>query len=142
MVLSWLDCGRSCEGSILGVGSGIAYYPVFSISTKSAYCLLLSELSDCPHCVEKFRPGFGCLYWPSTWHQLFLFSPDCPVIVFHRKEPHCDLYTADYLASFGYPVPLACFCSALIVFFLTLVPSLLSSRLAPSITLHHVLFGF
>ena len=41
-----------------------------------------------PHCVGKFKPVFGELYWPSSWSQLFLlrhvffgFSPDELLVV-------------------------------------------------------------
>ena len=128
-----------------------------SVTIKSAYLFLLSELSDTPHCVAKFRPLFGRLYWPSTWRQLFLFGLDRPVIDLCWKVSYGVLFTAERLVSLGYSVPLACFCSAPCeslrhLFFdcplaqsvLSWLQSLLfcSSPLSPSIALRHVLFGF
>ena len=154
---AWLSCGGSSRGPSLGIGRGVAYRPIHSVTTKAAYLVLLSELSDTPHCVAKFRPLFGRLYWPSTWCQLFLFGLDRPVIDLFWKVSHGVLYTAERLVSFGYSVPLACFCSAPCeslrhLFFdcplaqsvLSWLQSLLfcSSPLPPSIALRHVLFGF
>ena len=43
---------------------------VADLSSKIGYLFLLDENYAVPHCVEKFRPTFGALYWPSTWRQL------------------------------------------------------------------------
>ena len=112
VVIAWLSCGGSSRGPSLGIGRGVPYCPIRSVTTKSAYLFLLSEFSDTPHCIAKFRPLFGPLYWSSTWRQLFLFSLDRPVIDLCWKVAHGVLYTAEHLVSFGYTVPLACFCSA------------------------------
>ena len=73
------------------------------------------------------------------------------------KVAHGVLYTAERLASFGYSLPMACFCGAQTespdhLFFacplaqsaIDLIQSLLTScsPLAPSIQLRHMLFGF
>ena len=70
---------------------------------------------------------------------------------------HGDIYTAECLSSFGYDIPLSCFCSApceslqdlffdcpLAVSVLSLLQSLLfcASLLFPSILVRRVLFGF
>ena len=46
---------------------------VADLSSKIGYLFLLDENYAVPHCVEKFRPTFGALYWPSTWRQLTSF---------------------------------------------------------------------
>ena len=43
---------------------------VADLSSKIAYLFLLAENYAVPHCVERLRPTFGALYWPSTWRQL------------------------------------------------------------------------
>ena len=72
----------SCCRSSLVIASLSPYHvaPVSSISSKSNYLFLLSEDHLTPHCVDKFFPQFGILYWPSTWSQLFFFKLDGPII--------------------------------------------------------------
>ena len=84
----------------LSVGSGLTVAPVSSLTTKSAYSLLLIDRSVVPHCVEKFSVPFGQLYWSTTWRQLFFFDIDRPVIDLSWKIAHGVLYTAERLASF------------------------------------------
>ena len=83
---------------------------VSSISANSVYLFLLSEDRPIPHCVDKFFPLYGSLYWPSTWSQLFFFNLDRPVIDLNWKVAHGVLYTADRLVGFGYSVDPSCFC--------------------------------
>ena len=70
--LALLSTWRSIGGSFLPsrgalcVGRGMMVSHVPSLSTKSAYLMLLSNRSGVPHCVGKFLPSFGPLYWPST----------------------------------------------------------------------------
>ena len=157
LVSSWVACKGSLWASGFGIGSGIFSCSVESMSCKSAYWFLLSELVVSPHCVEKFFPLFGSLYWSATWRQLFLFDLDRPVIDLSWKVAHGVLYTAERLSSFGYDIPLSCFCSApceslqhlffdcpLAVSVLSWLQSLLfcASPLSPSILVRHVLFGF
>ena len=114
--LSLLSAWRSIDGSFLPsrgslcVGRGLMVSPVSSLTTKSAYLTLVSELPRVPHCVGKFLPSFGPLYWPSTWRQLFFFDMDRQVIDLSWKVAHGVLYTADRLSSFAYAIPTACFC--------------------------------
>ena len=112
LVSSWAACRGSLRASGFGIGSGIFSCPVVSLSCKSAYWFLLSELVVSPHCVEKFFPIFGSLYWSVTWRQLSFFDLDRPVIDLSWKVAHGVLYTAERLSSFGYDIPLSCFCSA------------------------------
>ncbi len=86
--------------------------PVAGMSTKSCYQFLLSENMVTPHCVEKFAPTFGALYWPTTWNALSFFDMDRQVIDLNWKIAHGVLYTAERLVSFGLSVPLPCFCGA------------------------------
>ena len=67
LVSSWVVCRGSLWASGFGIGSGIFSSPVESLSCKSAYWFLLSELVVSPHWVEKFFPLFGSLYWSATF---------------------------------------------------------------------------
>ena len=111
-----LTAWRSANGAFLPnrgwlcVGSGLTVMPVTSLSTKSAYLMLLSHRSAIPHCVVKFFVPFGCVYWSATWRQLFFFHTDRQAIDRSWKVAHGVLYTADRLSSFGYAIPTVCFC--------------------------------
>ena len=157
LLTAWRACKGSLTTSSLGIGSGIDFCPVSTMTTKSAYLFLLSENAVSPHCEEKFFPLFGSLYWSSTWRQLFFFDLDRPVIDLSWKISHGVLYTAERLAGFGYALSTACFCSApveslqhlffhcpLAVSVLSWLQSLmfLASPLCPSILVRHALFGF
>ena len=117
---SFLSAWRAIDGGFsvshgsfaIGCSSGLSISPVSTISTKSVYTFLLSEILPTPHCVVKFAPIFGLLYWSCTWRQLFLFDVDRPVIDLAWKIAHGVLYTADRLASFGYSLQLSCFCNS------------------------------
>ena len=50
---------------------------------------------------------------PTTWRSLGFFDLDRQVVDLNWKIVHGVLYTAQRLVSFGVPVPLDCFCSAL-----------------------------
>ena len=50
------------------------------MTTKSCYLYLLSERIADPHCVGKFAPSFGPLYWSTTWRSLSFFDLDRKVI--------------------------------------------------------------
>ena len=104
LLLAWKSAGGCFRGSrgVLAVGSGLTVTPVSSLTTKSAYSMLLIDLSVIPHCVEKFAASFGQLYWSSTWRQLSFFDLDRPVIDLSWKIAHGVLYTAERLGSFGY----------------------------------------
>ena len=81
--------------------------PLLSMSTN--FYSLRAARPPPPHCVEKFRPQFGDLYWPSTWSQLFCFNLDHPVIDLSWKVAHGVLCTADRLIGFGYDIDATCF---------------------------------
>ena len=102
LLSAWSSAGGCFLHSIgtLSVGSGLTVAPVSSLTTKSAYSLLLIDRSVVPHCVEKFSVPFGQLYWSTTWRQLFFFDIDRPVIDLSWKIAHGVLYTAERLASF------------------------------------------
>ena len=161
--LALLTAWRSANGAFLPnrgslcVGSGLMVMPATTMSTKSAYLMLLSDRSAIPHCVAKFFVPFGLLYWSATWRQLFFFDMDRQVIDLSWKVAHGVLYTADRLSSFGYAIPTACFCGHPLetldhLFFscpladsvLSWLSSLLflSSPSFGSILLCHVRFGF
>ena len=155
----WRAVGGSLyPSSTLSIsGFSGARVPVSSVSCKYTYARLLKLSRVDPHCVEKFRPVFGDLYWPFTWKQLFFMPLDRPVIGLSWKVAHGSLFTMDLLVSFGCDFPPACFCgfyleSAEHLFFhcalaksgIDWIQSLLflSAPLSPTILLRHVLFGF
>ena len=157
VVLAWRSCNGSFTSGSLGIGEGIDFCGVLSITTKSVYLNLLSERFVRPHCEVKFFPLFGSLYWSSTWRQLFFFRLDRPVIDLCWKIAHGVLYTAERLSSFGYDLPTACFCGCPMeslqhLFFICplasgvwdWVQSLLFSvsPVCPTLLSRHVLFGF
>ena len=75
LLCAWrLAAGSASPSGVLYVGRGVVGAQVSAITTKSTYLMLLADHAVSPHCEEKFFPVFGALYWPSTWHQLFLFD--------------------------------------------------------------------
>ena len=58
LLTAWRMCNGSLTASSLGIGSGIDFCPVASMTTKSAYLFLLSENAVSPHFEGKF---FLCL---------------------------------------------------------------------------------
>ena len=130
---------------------------VSCMTSKCVYSFLMSESRGDPHCVEKFLPLYGVLYWPTTWRQLFFFDLDRPVIDLCWKISHGVLFTADRLIGFGYSIDPNCFCGLAseclphLFFSCPLAQSALSwlqslmfrfSSLSPSLVCRHVLFGF
>ena len=161
LILAW----RSLDGSfsvgrsslVMGSSSPHSLTPAAGMTTKSCYQYLLSENLGTPHCVEKFLPSFGVLYWSTTWEELFFFDTDRQVIDLSWKIAHGVLYTAARLASFGYDFRTSCFCGPVsetlehLFFYCPLAHSILSwlqslmvisSPLAPSLVCRHALFGF
>ena len=161
LLLSW----RALGGAVLPVRSVLAMgslsphsrCPVTDMTTKSCYLYLLSENMAPPHCVDKFFPSFGVLYWSTTWRELFFFDMDRPVIDLSWKIAHGVLYTAARLASFGYDYSTSCFCGPFsetlehLFYHCPLAHSVLSwlqsllfrlSPLSPSLLCRHALFGF
>ena len=100
---------QRCSSFVVGSLSPFHCCPVTEASAKHVYQFLLSESRSPPHCVEKFRPQYGDLYWPSTWSQLFCFNLDHPVIDLSWKVAHGVLYTADRRIGFGYDIDATCF---------------------------------
>jgi len=104
LVIAWRELGGafSTSRASLVFRSSDPFFcvPVCSMTTKSCYLFLLSERLVDPHCVEKFAPVFGALYWPSTWRPLSFFDPDRQVIDLNWKIAHGVLYTAERLVSF------------------------------------------
>ena len=111
LLLAWLSAGGCFLPSrgALSLGTGLTVASVSSLTTRSAYSLLLIDCSVVPQCVEKFSVPFGQLYWSTTWCQLFFFDIDHPVIDLSWKIAHRVLYTAQRLVSFGYDISTACF---------------------------------
>ena len=161
LLLAWraLDGSLSTSRSSLVIGSFSAHQltPYSSLSAKFCYLFLLTDDLPTPHCVVKFTLTFGDLYWSTTWRELFFFDIDRPVIDLSWKIAHGVLYTADRLSSFGYSVPVVCFCGPVaetlqhLFFSCPLAQSVLSwlqslmfrfSPVSPSLVCRHALFGF
>ena len=161
LLLAW----RSLEGSFDDRLSSLvfvsrdphAHRVVTDLSSKVAYLFLLDENHAVPHCVEKFRPTFGALYWPSTWRQLHFANFDRSVLDFSWKVAHGVVLTAQRLISFGLHVSQHRFCCPVLeslshlLFAFPLAQSVLSwlqslmfcySPMSPVLLLCHVLFGF
>ena len=161
LLIAW----RSVEGSwspsrasfTFASSSPFHVAPVSDISAQSVYRFLLSESRPSPHCVLKFFPVYGQLYWPLTWDQLYFFPIDRPVLDLSWKVAHGVLYTADRLLGFGYSIDPLCFCGLApecpthLFFSCPLAQSVLSwlqsllfsfSSSCLSLVCRHVLFGF
>ena len=90
---SFLLAWRSLDGSFDDKLSSLVFVSrdpragrvVADLSSKIGYLFLLDENYAVPHCVAKFRPTFGALYWPSTWRQLHFANFDRSVLDFSWK---------------------------------------------------------
>ena len=161
VVVAWRELGGAFSTSrsslVFGSTDPLFCIPVSSMNTKSCYLYLLSVRIADPHCVEKFTPSFGPLYWPTTWRSLSFFDMDRQVTDLNWKIAHGVLYIAEHLSSFGLPVPLPCFCGAPIeslthlFFACPLAQSVLSwlqslmfafNPMSPVLLTRHSLFGF
>ena len=60
--------------------------------------------------LAKLSPAFPSIDWSSTWSSLFFMPLDCQVSDLGWRIAHGVLYTVDRLVSFGYDIPLPCFC--------------------------------
>ena len=121
------------------------------LSVKLTYsCLRSSAVS---HCVSKFRPMFGDLYWSTTWSQVQCMPFDRHVVDFS-----CCLIMVLFLPLIVLAGLLVCLLSRLIVsvvlhwrllviwflivLWLGVFLSCLAVLSAPFLCLRHVLFGF
>ena len=131
--------------------------PVSEMTVKASYAFLLDRSFHPPHCVEKWRPAYGDLYWSDTWSQFLLAK-------FHRsaadlswKVAHGVLYTIDRLTRFGYSNLTDCYCGSAgeslehLFFSCPLAQSVLgwvsllfftAAPDCPSLQPRHLLFGF
>ena len=146
---AWCVAGGFCSSSgIVSIcGSGDIRTPVSTVSCKSTYSRLLEFTAVVPHCVSKFRPVFGDLYWPYTSSQLFYMPLDRGVADLSWKVCHGVLFTMDPACFCGHSLDLAdhlFFHCPLARSGVDWVQSLLfrSAPLAPSLVLRHVFFGF
>ena len=161
LLLAWrsADGGFSSSRSslVMALSSPHFFTLAAGMTAKSCYLYMLSENVSSPHCVEKFSPTFGVLYWSTTWRELFLFDRDRPVVDVSWKIAHGVLYTTDRLLSFGYSLDPNCFCGPVpetlshLFFYCPLAQSVLSwlqslmflfSPMCPVILCRHALFGF
>ena len=161
LVTAWRELGGAFSvprpSLVFGSSDPLFCVSVCSMTTKSCYLFLLSERLADPHCIEKFAPVFGPLYWPTTWRSLSFFDLDSQVLDLNWKIAHGVLYTAERLCSFGMSISRVCFCSAPLeslshLFFVCpLAHSVLSwlqslmfsfSPTSPVLLVCHALFGF
>jgi hypothetical protein len=84
--------------------------PLSSVTTKLCYSTLLLKSAGTPHCVSKFFPLYGNLYWKDTWTQVHAMPLDRHVSDVTWKISHGVLYTAGRLISFGLDIEPLCFC--------------------------------
>jgi hypothetical protein len=114
-------------------------------------------LGQSPHCIVKFQPTYGDLYWQSTWAQVSNVPLDRKVRDFSWKVSHGVTYTADRLVEFGMPVDPNCFCGqapetskhlffecGFISSFLLWAQTLFLrvTPLSPTLGVRHLLFGY
>ena len=130
---------------------------VSQMSVKNNYLFLLESSFREPHCVEKWRPRYGELYWDSTWSQFWLSCFHRSAVDLSWKIEHGVLFTFDRLRSFGYSGFKDCYCGQsgkslehlffscplaqsildwISVLFFTAVPD------CPALREHHILFDF
>ena len=103
--------GNEAGHLVLGIRKDIPL-AITTMTTQKTYRLGQSFYEKPPHCIEKFRPVYGDLYWSSTWQQLHAIHLSRPVIDLNWKIAHGVLYTASRLVnSFGYKkIDVVCFC--------------------------------
>ena len=131
--------------------------PVSSMRVKDSYAFLLTETGHTPHCVVKWTPQFGSLYWESTWKQLSFSTFNRAAIDLSWKVAHGVPFTLDRLRSFGFTNLKNCFCGSPseslehLFFSCPLAQSLLgwvsvlfysAEPRCPSLLPRHMLFGF
>ena len=94
LLLAWCALQGSCLSSLVfAADDPLAIPPVLNLSARSAYQFLLAVNYTIPHCVVKFRPLFGDLYWSSTWQQLYFSDFDRSILDFSWKVAHGVVYT-------------------------------------------------
>ena len=97
LALAWSELGGAFSAPhsslVFGAADPLFCLPVCSMTTKSCYLFLLSKRLADHHCVEKFAPTFGALYWPTTWQSLSFFDLDHQVIDLNWKIAQgCSLH--------------------------------------------------
>ena len=130
---------------------------VSEMTVKASYHSFLECSFNQPHCIEKWRPVYGPLYWEATWKQFYfsrflrsatdlswkvahnvVFTLDCLVRCGYSnlKNYYCGTAT-ESLEHLFYSCPLAQSVLGLVsLLFFTAVPD------CPSLRPRHILFGF
>ena len=115
IVAAW----KKFDGGLLNdtLTIGVSWYnplEVDDMTTRSLYQRAQVVNFVPPHCVVKFLPTYGELYWSETWRQLHLMSFDRNVVDLNWKIAHGVLYTASRLVnSFGMRnIDVRCHCGA------------------------------
>ena len=76
--------------------------PASDMTVKARNVFLFGQSLAAPHCLEKWCPTYGTLYWESAWSQLSFSSFQRNAVDLSWKIAHGVWYTVDRLASFGY----------------------------------------
>jgi hypothetical protein len=115
MVRAWLQFDGGVIDGILSLDvSSPKPCALAQLNSHSTYVIGRRLLSPEPHCISKFLPAYGPLYWPQTWDQVHLTSLDRPVVDVNWKIAHGVLYTAFRLVNnFGMAnIDVMCHCQA------------------------------
>lgn len=79
LLLAWRKSGDCFSNPLNSLAVG--HCTVESLTCKFVYQQIVFLNPCSPHCVDKFRPTFGVLYWPSTWMQLSLWIVKLLILV-------------------------------------------------------------
>ena len=115
MIRAWFQFdGGTVDGLLSLDVSAVRPRPLVELNSHSAYVIGRRQISPEPHCICKFLPMYGPLYWSETWDQVHLTSLDRPVVDVNWKIAHGVLYTASRLVhSFGMAnIDVQCHCRA------------------------------
>ena len=107
IVDSWALFGDRIITFLLDDGSDAPKH-ISLATTKHCYWSILGR--PMLHCIQKFLPIYGELYWPETWSQVHIMPLNRAVIHVAWKIAHSVIHTADRLANFGTSVDPLCVC--------------------------------
>lgn len=115
MIRAWFKFDGGNHNNILCLDASSAKPKTLpELSTHATYVIGRRLITPEPHCIRKFLPQYGPLYWSETWQQIHLTSLDRPVVDLNWKVAHGVLYTASRLVdSFGMAgIDRQCHCGA------------------------------
>ena len=115
MVRAWVQFDGGAVDGILSLDVSLPTPRTLAeLNSHSTYVIGCRLVTQEPHCISKFLPAYGPLYWPQTWSQVHLTSLDRPVVDVNWKIAHGVLYTASRLVdNFGMAnIDVLCHCRA------------------------------